>query len=168
MLSFKINKKGFTLTELMVYIGLVVLIGAVLSTTVYYLGNADFVAFTYNETMQNGRNSMEIMTNYIHKADSVIIPATPGSNSNTLILSINSQNVTFSLSPDQRLQIQEGIGGPVNISSNKVIISNLNFRRVQNLGSKPTIKINMETRYIGIVIHGSDPTYNLTTTVGLR
>ena len=102
MLKKRKNKKGFTLIELVVYMGLVALIGAFLSTAIYYLSNADLIAFTYNETMQNGRESMEVMTRYIHKADSVITPAAPGATSNTLVLSIGGSNVTFSVSPQGR------------------------------------------------------------------
>lgn len=162
------TNKGFTLIELMVYIGLVVIIGTFLSSSIFYLSNTNFIAFTSNETLQNGREAMEVMTRYIHKADSVTIPAAAGATSNSLTLVVNGSNVVFSVSPQGRLQIQEGVSSPVNITDNKVNIGTLTFKRVQNLSSKPTIQINMETRYIGTVTYGPNPTYNLKTTVGIR
>lgn len=147
---------------------LVAIIGAFLSTTIYYLGQADFIAFTQNETIENSREAMEIITRSIHKADSVITPAAAGETSNTLVLSIGGNNVTYAVSPQGRLQIQEWAGSPVNITDNEVKITSLTFKRVQNSATKPTIQITMQTDYIGTVLRGPRPLYKLTTTVGLR
>jgi len=161
------HNKGFTLIELLVYIGLVVLIGGFLSVTIFYLEEFDLIAFTYNETMQNGRESMEIMSRYIHKADSVVTPASAGVTSNNLVLSIGGNNVTFSTTPEGRLQLQDTAGNS-NLTTNKVRINNLTFKRVQNSSTKPTIQVSIQVVYIGTVIRGPNPTINLTTTVGLR
>ena len=166
-LKRKLNRNGFTLIELIIYMGLVAIIGTFLSEGIYYLSHSDFLAFSQNESLQNNRIAMEIMTRYIHKADSVITPASAGGSGDTLVISVGGTNITFAVSADGRLQMQEGTGTPINLTDNQTSVS-INFTRIENLSTKPTIRISLKTDYRGSISSGPSPTYELNTTVGLR
>jgi len=145
----------------------VAIIGTFLSEGIYYLSHSDFLAFTQNESLQNSRIAMEIMTRYIHKADSVITPASAGGSGDSLVISVGGTNITFTVSANGRLQMQEGTGTPINLTDNQTIIG-VNFTRIENLSSKPTIKISLKASYQGTVSPGPSSSYELNTTVGLR
>ncbi len=148
----KINEKGFTLIETIIYVAILALVvGAFISfsLSITYSRNK---AYVVQEVQSNSRLAVDIMSQKIRAATGLNVGAsTFDSDPGVLSLSMSdgSQNPTiFSLDQDNgRLQIQEGLNSPVYLTSDEVKVTNLTFeklspRRRENIGINMTIEFN--------------------------
>jgi type II secretory pathway pseudopilin PulG len=147
-MKFLSNKKGFSLIEIVVYIG----IFSVVSTAI--IVSSMVVISSFNKTkvsrnvLESSSTIMERMTREIRSAQSVNT-LTSSLSVNPGVLDLvgfddlsNARNVRFSVDPSGHLNISENgelIGSLVN---DGVVVSSLIFRRIQNASSE-AVKIEM-------------------------
>lgn len=163
-------KKGFTLVEILLYL-------AVLSIIVFALSSFLFLAYTSRvratviaEVEQQGSQTMSIITQNIRNAVSITAPAS-GSTAASLTLTeytgANSPTV-FDQSGDT-LRITEGVAAAVNITSNRVVVSNLSFQNLSRPSTPGVVQIKFTLTHInpsnrGEYIYSKD----FTSTASLR
>lgn len=166
--------KGFTLIETLIYIaviGLVVSSFVVFSVSVSQSGNKTFVT---QEVHANARHALDIMSGRIRASTGVNTEAsTFGSDPGVLSLSMaasGSNPTVLSLSGDDGvLQITEGVGSAVALTSDEVKVTNLVFTNLTPTGARESIRIQMTVAYNNA---GSDVEYSYSksfqTAVSLR
>jgi prepilin-type N-terminal cleavage/methylation domain-containing protein len=137
------KNKGFTLVELLIYIAI---IGVLLVSMVGFLwtivsGNIKETA--YQEVQQNGRSTLTKITQEIKKATGVINPS-PGFSASSLSLSMADPNLNptiFNLI-DGKLRITQRANSYY-LTSDQVIVSNLQFTNLSYEDTPGTIRIEM-------------------------
>lgn len=138
----KINKgisSGFTLMEIVIYMGLlsimlVILTGIFLSTL-----DAQLESQTISSVQQDGRFILSRLIYDINRAQDILTPVNIGDSGNTLVLSIDGVNYNYDL-----------VNGILRLNINNIInslngfdttISNLTFQRLGKIGGKNSIKV---------------------------
>lgn len=147
-MSLRNNYKGFSLIELVVYIGLV---------SIMLLGIASFAKTILQtraknqvilEVEQQGIQVMQILSQTIRNAESIVFPSS-GSNANTLTLNLanpSANPTTFSFS-NGFINIQEGGALPINLINSRVEVQNLIFENLSRLDTSGIIKFSFVLNY---------------------
>jgi prepilin-type N-terminal cleavage/methylation domain-containing protein len=146
-------KKGFTLIEIMVYVAI---IGLVVITFVNFslsVADAGSKAYVEQEVQANARLALDIFRQRVMAANGINIGTSIfGSDPGTLSLSMANGTINptiFSLSSDNgSLQIAEGVGSPIALTSNRVKVTNLVFTNLTSPNNKrENIKIDLTLEY---------------------
>lgn len=141
------NKKGFSLVEIIIYIAI---IGIVISGFVSYslsvsgVNNKNYSVVT---VQANSRTILEILSQNIHKAQTVISPAS-FSTSTQLILDMPGidPDITFSIL-DGILYMKEGSLATSTMNSSRTFISNLLFTSRATSTERANIQIDLTMDY---------------------
>jgi len=166
-------KKGFTLIETLIYVGI---IGLVITSFIGFavsISSTKSKVYVTQEVQANARMALNLITQKILSANGVNIGAsTFDTDPGVLSLSMadGDKNPTIiSLSQNNGvLQITEGTADPVNITSNKVLITNLVFTNLTSTSDKENIKIELTAEYITTNDVVYQYSQNLQTAVSLR
>lgn len=159
------NKRGFTIVELIIYMGILSLILIVMTDIFSSIIDVrrDSEAITVVE--QDGNFLLAKLFYDISHAQSIATPATLGATSNTLQITISGVTNTYSLNSGN-LQVVNANGTNV-LNSLNSSISNLTFLRLGNSSGKNTIQLSFTvTSKILRVSSTESKTYS--TSVGLR
>jgi type II secretory pathway pseudopilin PulG len=161
----KQSRRGFTIVELIIYMGILSLFLLVMTDTFSSIVDVrrDSEAVTVVE--QDGNYLLAKLFYDISHASSIISPASLGSSSSALQLVINGVTNTYSISGGN-LQVVNNNGTNV-LNSVNSSISNLSFLRVGNTDGKNTIQLSFTVT--SNITRASGPevqTYQ--TSVGLR
>lgn len=133
---------GFTLLEFIIYIGLVTVVIAAASQLGFNIIINEEKTEIVEEISYNARFGMEKITDHIHKAEAINAPLV-GATSTTLSLKMTSSSedpTVFSLSSGI-LQVQEGASTPVDITSDEITVSFLEFANVSYPTASGTVRI---------------------------
>lgn len=158
-------KSGFTLVELIIYMGLISVLIVVFMDILSASFNAQLSSQSSSEVVQDGRYIYTKLTYDINRTNSVSIPEDLGDSSPTLTVIINGNNVTYGLN-EGNFEITTASGSYM-LNGVGTSVSNLRFQRVGNPKGKHTIRVaytitgktNLSGRY---------ETKSFQTTVGLR
>lgn len=139
-----INKKGFTLVEMLLYLGLsalfIVIITEVLVATVDT--KMDSQAFSYLES--DYRYLALKLSRDINSASSISAPATTGQAAGTLTLVINGQNNTYTVSSNNlTLTNNNGVN---KLNSSEIYVKNFQVTRLGTSGKYVKVTINLESK----------------------
>jgi type II secretory pathway pseudopilin PulG len=120
-------EKGFTLVELIIYMGL--LSGFLLILTSLFTAILDTRISTQavSSVEQDGRFILSRLAFDINRASSILVP-----NAQSLVLTINGQSYTYSVN-SSKLQLASPAGTDL-LDGSGTTINNLNIQRVANLG----------------------------------
>lgn len=161
------QESGFTLIELIVYMGLFTILITAMSIVFLSLLDQQSESESISAADQNGRYILARLANDIQRAQSVAIPATYGGQSSSLQISINSINYTYSLSGNNlQLTRSDGIG-PDNLNGYDAVISNLNFQRLGQAGGRDSVQVSFTVSSL-TTRHTISETRTYQTTAGLR
>lgn len=121
-------RSGFTLIELILYVGLLSSMMLVLSLFFSIAVSVRIKNQTVSEVEQQGLQVMQIMSQTIRNASSVNSPL-PGLSSSTLSLSLATSSDISSVffATSSILYMREGVASSVSLTNNKVAISGLLF-----------------------------------------
>ena len=150
--SLKKSGAGFTLIETIIYIAVIgLIIGAFVSFSLS-IGNSSNKTYAVQEVQANARFSLDIITQKIQTAVGVNIASStfdsdPGVLSLTFVSSTLNPTLIKLNEDDGILQIIEGMASPVNITSNEVKVTNLQFTNLTGLGNKENIKIDFTIEF---------------------
>lgn len=140
--------KAFTLIELIIYIALlsIMLLGitSFIKTTLQTRARNQVIA----EVEQQGVQVMQILSQTIRNAESIIFPGL-GSNASTLILDVVNPIVdptTFSLF-NNSISIQEGGGSLIALNNSRIEVQNLIFQNFSRLDTPGLVKFNFTLIY---------------------
>jgi type II secretory pathway pseudopilin PulG len=138
-------KKGFTLIELLLYTSLSAIIIFVIALFIISILQARVRVQTVQTVDQEGNRAMMLITQAVRNANSIDLPAL-GNSYDELFL--NSNDIHFYLEKGV-IKMQEGSGDPLDLTSNQVIISNLQFRNL----SRPDTPGNIGITFIVEHVH---------------
>jgi len=137
---------GFTLIEILLYMGILV---TVLVIMIGFLWNIIFGSLketSYQEVQQNGRFALAKITQEAKKATGINSPL-PGSSSNNLSLLMAAGVTTTFDVVDGKLRITQN-GSSSYLTSDQVIVSNLQFTNLSYFDTPGTIRIEMTIDHI--------------------
>jgi prepilin-type N-terminal cleavage/methylation domain-containing protein len=137
------GQRGYTLIELLLYVAM---IGILLSAVTAFFGmaaDARIKSQSINEVNQQGTFAMDYMVQTIRNATSITAPATGTSSTNglTVVVPTGSLSPTvFSLSSGV-LQVKEGAGALVPLTSNDVQVTSLTVTNLTRSGTSGILQI---------------------------
>ncbi|MBU0649605.1 prepilin-type N-terminal cleavage/methylation domain-containing protein, partial [Patescibacteria group bacterium] len=135
----RLNRKGITLVELMIYLGLAGVMLVLLSELFISILDESVATQNYSAVQTDGRYIMARLRYEITIADAVLIPADLGSSSMELITLTGSDQHHYYLT-EGRLYLNDGTGDYL-VSQLDTIVSGLSFVRQGNVGGKPIISL---------------------------
>lgn len=137
-----IDKQGFTLVEVLLYISIVSVLILIMSALVFLLLQGKTKFKTISEVNDQGVQTMQTIAQTIREAESISLP-TQGSTGSSLTLVINdgAKNPTVIDSGGTNLQIKEGVGATTPLTNSRVEVSNLSFTNISRGSSPGMVKI---------------------------
>lgn len=144
----KQNKKSFTLIELLIYLGIVAGLLIASGAFTWSIIKGSVKSASVREVQQNGRLAMEIVTREIKAASGINNPTT-GESADilSLIMSDSGLNPTIFELSDDKIFLSQGVDGPYALTTDQVLVSNLNFTNLSYTDTPGTIRIEMTLDY---------------------
>jgi Tfp pilus assembly protein PilW len=137
------NEKGYTLIELLLYI---VIIGSLLVPLAYFFGmttEARLKGQSIAEVDDQAVAAMDNITQTIRNATSITTPAAAGSGASlTLVVPTGTLSPTIFSLNGTALQVKEGTGANVALTSSDVQISNLTFKNLTRSGTSGIVQVS--------------------------
>lgn len=158
-------KKGFTLIELSIYMGITLVIILVLTELLAAIFSTQLTTQSTAGVSQDGRHIYTRLTYDINRAENVVVPAALGEQSSSLTLTADGITYTYALSGGN-LNITDPSGTNI-LNGPDTSISNLTFKRIGNPSGKHTFQI----KYVitsRVVDKGEAESKSFQTTAGMR
>ena len=143
------NANGFTLIELIIYIGISAIILLGIATLFGLLFSAQTSSRAVAEVDEQGQAAMTVITQSVRNAAVITFPA-KGSSSSTLIiqpLATSTATTTFNLSGTS-LQIKEGAPPPVSLTASDTSVTALTFTNLTATGTPGIVRIQFTLNHI--------------------
>jgi prepilin-type N-terminal cleavage/methylation domain-containing protein len=147
-MSYCKKKNGFTLVELLVYIGILAIVITSVVSTMFFVISTREKAKTINEIESQGALVMQLITQSIRNSEGVNSPEV-GNNNNTISLSVSEQQdspTVFDIN-NGVLRVKKGSQTEVDLTSSRVIASNLDFYNVSRTDTENIIKVEFQLEY---------------------
>jgi len=136
------SQKGFTLIELILYMGILVLLITVLSSILSAIVDVQLNSNSTSSVDQDGNYLLAKLTHDVASSSAILIPANPGNQTSTLQLTINSINYTYSLNSSNNLQVVNNSTNETDVlNSYNTSVSGLTFTRIGSGGSGDTVQV---------------------------
>lgn len=169
-LIFKISKfhnkvAGFTLVELLIYMGILSVILIVLTDILVAAFGVQASSQSTSQVAQDGRYIYSRLIYDINQASDVSTPSALGNTTNTLTLNKDGTTYTYALS-GANLVVTDN-SGTYQLNSVDTSLSSLQFQRIGNPGGKHTFRISFTVNGI-INLNGRFDSKAFLTTAGLR
>jgi prepilin-type N-terminal cleavage/methylation domain-containing protein len=142
-------KKGFTLIEMLLYLAILSIIVLAFSSFLFLSYTSRVKATVIAEVEQQGNQTMGLIIQNIQNTSGITAPIT-GVSANSLTLT----EYTSANSPavfDQSgtvIRIKEGVTAAVNITSNRVVVSNLSFQNLSRPNTPGIVQIKFTLTYL--------------------
>ncbi|MFQ6049724.1 MAG: PilW family protein [Candidatus Paceibacterales bacterium] len=143
------ENRGFTLIEFLLYIGILVMVLVLTGGFLWDIIFGNIKETSYQEVQQNSRFVLVKITQEIKKATGINSP-TPGTASTTLSLAMaatSTDPTVFDL-VNEKLRITQSTSSPYEMTSNQVIVTNLQFTNLSYPDTPGTIRIEMTIDHI--------------------
>lgn len=141
-------QKGFTLIEILLYVGIASTILLVSTMFLQTLLEARIKNTTIAEVEQQGLQVMQYITQTIRNAESVTIPSV-GTSASLLtldVVDVSDDPTLFDLS-NGTIRITEGASSPVVLTNSRVIASNLTFENYSRPDTPGVVRISFILTY---------------------
>lgn len=134
--------KGFTLVELLLYVGMLAMLLLVMSLFLSVIFQTHIKSQTIAEVEQQGVQVMQVITQVIRNADSINSPAIGVSAASLSVSTYAPANnpTLFDLSGGT-LRITQDAGQAVPLTNDRVAISSLSFQNLSRTGTPGIIRI---------------------------
>lgn len=146
--KIKICAKGFTLVELLLYVGISSVILFVISMFLGAMLQSQVKNQAILEVEQQGMYVLSLMTRTVRNSEAITNPTT-GLSDSSLSLSMPTPLVNpslFSVSSGV-LFVTEGIGSPVALTNNRVTVSDFIIENLSRASTSGTVKIQFKISY---------------------
>ncbi|MCB9812975.1 MAG: prepilin-type N-terminal cleavage/methylation domain-containing protein [Pseudomonadales bacterium] len=141
--SFSLQK-GFTLVELLIYMGLSMILLAIISGIFISVLSVRNESIKSSSLEREGRYILARLSHDVYSAQDIIEPATLGESSTTLQLLVNSDLFTYSIN-DDKLYLTNTSGTHL-LSGESVNVMSFNVTRLGNEGGKNAVEIELTTQ----------------------
>lgn len=162
---FKNSRKGFTLVELLIFMGILTILLTVLTQVFTMILDSQLESQADSSVDQDGKYIINRLTYDLNNAQNINIPSIPGQQGETLQLVIGGINYAYSLN-NGNMQLSDG-NTTENLNSFNTNVSGVNFLRLGNPGGKNSIKITFTLTSKTIKNSGQEQEI-FSTTLGLR
>ena len=142
--------KGFTLVELIIYMGIIGVILMVASTFAWQIILGNIKVGAYREVEQNVSFAMEKITTAVRNSSKIVEPEEPGEETDYLFLRMSDPSKTltkFKIS-DGKIIMSEGDKGPYPLTTDLVQVTNLKFTNLSYEDTPGTVKIEMTIEHV--------------------
>jgi len=161
-----LNNHGFTLLEVIIYIGI---LGMILVAFVYFaisISNIRTKNYVKQEVQANARMAMNLITQRIKAANGInaglsTFDSDPGELSLSMADSLNNPTIINLDQDDGILQIKEVSDAPVALTSDEVKVTNLVFTDLSSSNTKGNIRVDISINYAD----NGDQAYNYSMTL---
>jgi prepilin-type N-terminal cleavage/methylation domain-containing protein len=163
-------KKGFTLIEMLLYISILSIIVLALSSFMFMTYSSRIKSTVISEVEQQGSQTMNIIAQNIRNASGITGPiAATSATSLTLTEYIGSLSPTVIAQSGNKIQITEGTNPAIDLTSNRVIVSNLSFSNLSRPNTPGVIQVKFNLTHINPDNRGEySYSKDFTTTASLR
>ena len=162
------GRQGFTLVEVLIYIAIIGIVITSFVTFAMSISGSRAKTYVVQEVHANARVALNLISQKIRLADDVFSPIAGNSNSSLeLDMPGPDSNLTFDVASGV-LNITEGIGSPIPITSDEVNISSLSFTNLAPSEERDNIRIKMIIEYRGDGSKEYEYSQNLQTAISLR
>lgn len=142
-----LQQRGMTLIELTIYTGLLLLLLSVLSSIFSAIVDVQLDSNSTSAVDQDGTYILAKMNHDVASSSAMLVPATPGSQSATMQLTVNSINYTYSINSNNNLQILNGSTSQSDVlNSYNTSVSGLSFTRIGNGGNSDTVQVSFTVK----------------------
>lgn len=137
--------RGFTLVELILYLGVMSLIVVMVSVLMTMIVGGRVKSQSLAEVEQQGAQAMQIITQTIKNASSITTPAQgiAGASLALVVPDAAKSPTIFDLSSGV-LRIKEGTGAVIALTNANITVSNLSFHNLTRNSTKGTIRIQFD------------------------
>lgn len=165
--SGKILSRGYTLVELLIYMGLLALFMGVLSSLFSTSVDLQLESGANTSVDRDVQYFFTRMAYDLHRAEIISTPSDLGVITDTLVFTLGGVSNTYGIDVNDNLTLTDNTGTePLNSFDTKV--TNISFTRIGNVGGlEDTIRINvtLASRYI---LNKGTESRNFQTTIALR
>lgn len=159
------NRSGFTLVELIIYMGLLAMLVLIFTEIFTSVVDNQLSSSNTSNVSGDGRYIYSRFVYDVARAQSITDPSVFASPSSTMTLLINGENYTYQLDNGD-LSI-EAPSGTFQLNSQGTTISNLTFSKVGSASARSTVQLNF-TVTGDVDSGGIFDQKNFQTTAGLR
>ena len=142
-------KKGFTLIEMLLYLSILSVVVLALSSFLFLTYTSRIKGNVIAEVEQQGSQTMSLITQNIRNSSGITLPVA-GASAASLDLTeyIGAVSPTIFNQSGNKIQITEGAGGAVDLTSNRVIVSGLSLQNLSRPGTPGVIRIQFTLTHI--------------------
>jgi hypothetical protein len=159
------TSSGFTLVELIIYMGLLTMMTLIFTDIFMSIIDNQLSSKNTSSVADDGRYIYSRFIYDVGRADSIATPSAYGSSSATLGLVIGGQNYTYSLS-NNNLIITDPTGTS-NLNGEGSTVNSLLFTKIGTTSAHSTVRINFTIKGL-VTSRGILDQENFQTTAGLR
>lgn len=157
-------KKGFTLIETIIYMGLLAVILLIVTNLLIASSSFSQEETARLEIQKNGRFAVERIIRDLQASQTISIPSDSIPTGNLVIS--NPEQITYNISNNRLVRVDST--STENVTDNQVKIDSLSFSRIENPGGNTTIKIDLTVNYIGQVEGNRNISQEFSTTYSLK
>lgn len=133
--------RGFTQIELLLSMGILTILIGILTTVFGQIIDVQLESKAVSSVDQNGRFILSRLLYDMRNATTIVTPATPGTTTNTLTISVDSVDYTYSASSSGDFVLINNQGTNV-LNNQAASISGVTFTRIGNGDNNDTIRVN--------------------------
>ncbi len=156
--------RGFTLVELLIYSGLLIMLLAMLTRMFTGITDVQLESVATGAVEEDARYIYSRLSYDVSRATSVVTPSNLGDQTNSLTLLVDSIVTTYAISNNNLLLTNNQ--GANQLNSVGTTISNLSFRRLGNVGGKDSIQMTFTITSTTEQVSGPD-TKDMETTIAI-
>lgn len=142
------RNSGLTLIEFTIYIAIIGVISVLMIGFLWNIIFGNIKAVSYQEVQENARFALTKMTQEIKKAIEIYSPSVSDPPADSLTLTMADNSSTIFDVVEGKLRITQGNQGPYELTSDQVIVSNLNFTNLSYQDTPGTIRIEITIEHI--------------------
>ncbi len=157
--------KGFTLIELILYMGLFSIFLVALTQIFSSALELKVESEATSSVQQDSRYILERLSYDINRADSITTPSSIGAQDSTLTIVISGQDYTYNLNGN-KLELTSP-NGTVQMNGYNTSVTNVSFTRLGNSGGKNSIGISYTVNSLSTQSKGTE-SKTIQTSLGIR
>lgn len=166
--KLKTFQNGFTLVELLVYMGVLTILVSILSSLFKSIADVELSSKATSSVDQDSRFIISRLIHDMQTATAIVTPNSAGATSNTLQITVNSVNYTYSSVSGSLKFDNPNYPGETNyLNSIDTILTNLSFTRIGSGDNKDTIQVNFTLKSVSKQNGGAEQR-SYQTTLGLE
>lgn len=159
------NKKGFTVVELLLYLGLLTIFTVILTRIFTAILDVQLESVATSAVEGDSRFIFSRLAYDINRADSIVTPNAPGVEADSLTLMMGTIANTYSINLNNLMLANDN--GAHQLNGYGTQISNLSFMRLGNENGKNSIRITFTITSTVQEVSGPE-TKIVETTIGIR